>query len=309
MSVLSIDDEKLRMLVPMRAAIDAVKQALGGLERDEFELPLRTHLGGGQSIVMPLFHKPTNSSVTKVLSLDPDRNPFITGTVTWSAKGVANSVVANAVPVTTIRTGAIVGAAVDLLANDDVENLVVFGAGAQAFDQVRAVLAVRSVKNVALIDRVAKRATEAAGTLKAEFPGISFTGLDQASGVLPFADIVCCATTSTAPLFLERDLPDRVVVTAIGAYRPDMHELPQDLLGSGCPVYIDNVEACMAEAGEIVAALRSGALTAADLMPLGKAVLAPPVRTKRSIFKSVGVAVQDWAVMHVLSAGLQNRSV
>ncbi|WP_421590559.1 hypothetical protein [Shinella sp. M27] len=57
----------------------------------------------------------------------------------------------------------------------------------------------------------------------------------------------------------------------------------------------------MAEAGEIVTALRSGILKAANLIPLGKGVLAPPRRTDRSVFKSVGVAVQDWAVMKVLS--------
>ncbi len=308
MPILSIDDQTLRALVPMQAAVEAVKQALAGLERGEFELPLRSHLGGGQSIVMPLFHTPTNSSVTKVLSLDPDRNPFITGTVTWGAKGLEHSVVANAVPVTTIRTGAIVGAAVDLLADNDVANLVVFGAGAQAFDQVRAVLAVRDIRRISLVDRVEERAVAAAEALKAEFPDALIVGLDHAEDVLPTADVICCATTSTTPLFSERDLATCVVVTAIGAYRPDMHELPQDLLASGCPVYIDNVEACMAEAGEIVDALRSGALKADDLIPLGKAVLAPPRRTERSVFKSVGVAVQDWAVMQVLSDALKSET-
>lgn len=307
MPILSIDDQTLRALVPMQAAVEAVKQAFAGLERGEFELPLRSHLGGGQSIVMPLFHRPTNSSVTKVLSLDPDRNPFITGTVTWGAKGLEHSVVTNAVPVTTIRTGAIVGAAVDLLAENDVEHLVVFGAGAQAFDQVRAVLAVRDIRRVSLVDRVAAKAVAAAETLKAEFPGAHIAGLDQASDVLPTADVICCATTSTTPLFSERDIAARVVVTAIGSYRPDMHELPQDLLASGCPVFVDNIEACMTEAGEIVAALRSGTLTADDLIPLGKAVLVPPPRTDRSVFKSVGVAVQDWAVMKVLSDAVKSK--
>lgn len=306
MPILSIDDQALRTLVPMRAAVEAVKQALAGLERGEFELPLRSHLGGGQSIVMPLFHRPTNSSVTKVLFLDADRNPFITGTVTWGAKGLEHSVVTNAAPVTTIRTGAIVGAAVDLLAENEVEHLVVFGAGAQAQDQVRAVLAVRDIRKISLIDRVETRAATAAEALKAEFPNAHIVGLGHAREVLSTADVICCATTSNTPLFSERDLAARVVVTAIGSYRPDMHELPQDLLASGCPVYIDNVEACIAEAGEIVTALGSGVLRADDLISLGKAVLAPPKRTERSVFKSVGIAVQDWAVMQALSNALKS---
>lgn len=308
MSVISINDEMLRTLAPMRVVIESVKQALAGLEKDEFELPLRTRLGNGQGLLMPLFHQPTNSSVTKVLSLDADRNPFITGTVTWTAKGQSNSLVANAIPVTTIRTGAIVGVAVDLLAMDDVENLVVFGAGAQAADQVRAVLAVRAIKNVSIIDKVESRASAAAGALEGEFADIRFRGVTEPASVVGSADIICCATTSTSALFSERQLSDSVVVTAIGAYRPDMHELPQDLLASGCPIYVDNLQACIAEAGEIVEALKSGTLTADDLIPLGKALVSPQPEAKRSVFKSVGVAVQDWAVMRVVNDALKNRA-
>ena len=49
---------------------------------------------------------------------------------------------------TQLRTGAASGAATDLLARTDVENMVLFGTGGQASAQLESVLAVRNIRNV-----------------------------------------------------------------------------------------------------------------------------------------------------------------
>lgn len=306
--MIALDELAVRELAPMRSVVSAVRDALMGMERGEFEFPQRIVLGGGQALIMPLFHRPTASSVTKILSLDADRQPFITGAVTWMAKGVAEQIVADAVAATALRTGAITGVAVDLLADSRVKTLTIFGAGAQSMDQVRAVLAVRAIEEVTVASRNLSRAEGTMQKLKAEFPSVRFIATDNGCDSLRHADIVACATTTTEPLFSVADLGENAVVTAIGSFRPDMHEFPQELIATGCPVYVDGLEACMTEAGEIIEALNTGLVRPEALVPLGRALLEGVVPGRPAIFKSVGIAALDWAVMTAIRKELANRA-
>ncbi|MDQ0945887.1 hypothetical protein [Streptomyces sp. V1I1] len=43
---------------------------------------------------------------------------------------------------------------------------------------------------------------------------------------------MCCATPATSPLFPESAQPAQVHVNAIGAFRPTMRELPDELLAA-----------------------------------------------------------------------------
>ena len=62
-------------------------------------------------------------------------------------------------------------------------------------------------------------------------------------------------------------------------------------------VVVDQREAAMAEAGEVIAAVRAGSMAEGDLIELGAIVNgAVPGRTTKeqiTLFKSVGLAVQD----------------
>ena len=117
---------------------------------------------------------------------------------------------------------------------------------------------------------------------------------------LAAADVVCCATTAGEPLFTVDALPARVHVNAIGSFRPTMRELPDELLAGGL-VVIDDRAAVLEESGEILHALAAGAIAADDLVELGVALTEGVDRTPRTSFKSVGVAVQDWAVARLLA--------
>ena len=80
-----------------------------------------------------------------------------------------------------------------------------------------------------------------------------------------------------------------------------MRELPDELLGAGL-VVVDEREAVLEESGEILHALESGLVRADELVELGTALTEGVSRTPRTSFKSVGVAVQDWAVARLLAS-------
>lgn len=295
--VLSAED--VRRAVPMSAAVDAVRDAFRELAAGNFVLPPRQIFGDGAVLVMSAYHAPTRTAVVKKIGIALDQVPAIRATVIWTGDG--EQLIADGTSITTLRTGAVVGVATDLLAPADANRLTLIGSGAQAPDQVRAVLAVRPIADVAIAGRSADRATALTRELAAEFPEVRFTASTDIDASVADAHVICCATSSATPLFTADALPDTVHVNAIGAFRPTMRELPRDLFATATTVLVDQREAALEESGEIIDAVTSGTLREADLVELGPALADPPGRRGRTVFKSVGIGPQDWAIAAALS--------
>ncbi|MGP3989859.1 ornithine cyclodeaminase family protein [Streptomyces sp. 3N207] len=301
MKTITLGEREIREAVTMREAIDAVRRGFVDLARGEFEMPTRTALRDGRFLVMSAHHRSTASAMIKTLSVNFERNPAIAGTVVWSETGRLDHLVADAGAVTTLRTGAAVGVATDLLAAPEAGRLTVIGAGGQAPDQVRAVHAVRPLRRLTVVDADPRRAKALVETLEPELAGAELHTAADAESAVQEAEIVCCATNATSPLFTDSALPAQVHVNAIGAYRPTMRELPDELLANST-VVIDELDAVLKESGEIIHALETGAITENALTELGAALTATSTdHGKRTVFKTVGVAIQDWAVAHLLA--------
>ncbi|MEV4055954.1 ornithine cyclodeaminase family protein [Amycolatopsis sp. NPDC049688] len=293
-----LDADDVRRAVPMTAAVEAVREAFRELAAGRFEVPQRLSFAGSTTLVMTACHTPSSTTVVKTLNLAPGRTPMILGTLVWNT--AAGQVVADAVEVTALRTGAVSGVATDLLAPPSASRLALLGTGAQAADQVRAVAAVRPLRHVSVFGRSSVRAQGLADRLSAEFPEVTVRLARHASAAVADVDVVCCATSSDTPLFGVDDLPERVHVNAIGSYLPSMRELPPELLATAGCVVVDQVGAVLEEAGEVIHAVDAGLLDPGKLIELGTALRRPPVVGGRTVFKSVGLAVQDWAIARLL---------
>lgn len=303
-AVVVLGAAEIAAAVSMADAIAAVRHGFRELARGAFEMPQRTALLDGRFLVMSCGHPSSRSMVVKTLSVNFGRVPSITGTVVRSELDGPAALIADAHPVTTLRTGAAVGVATDLLAAPDAAALVLFGAGSQALDQVRAVHAVRALRRVTVLARDRARLASFVDAVRARFPGLDVRAGADATNALRDADIVCCATPATSPLFDAADLPARVHVNAIGSYRPTMRELSPELL-AGADVVVDDRAAVLAEAGEIIDAVGAGVLAPGALVELGT-LLTDPAPTGRppsgrTVFKSVGLAMQDWAILDLLA--------
>ncbi|MEU4967327.1 ornithine cyclodeaminase family protein [Streptomyces smyrnaeus] len=307
MKTITVGEREIRDAVTMGEAIEAVRRGFIDLVGGEFEMPTRTALRDGRFLVMSAHHRSTASAMFKTLSVNFAREPAIAGTVIWSETGRLDQLVADAGAVTALRTGAVVGVATDLLAPPEASRLTLIGAGGQAPDQVRAVHAVRPLRQLTVVDADARRARALVGTLESELPGVELRTASDAEAAVRTAEIVCCATNATSPLFPASALPAHVHVNAIGAFRPTMRELPDELLADST-VVVDELDAILAESGEIIHALEAGAVTKDALTELGTALTAtapspvsPAAHGNRTVFKSVGVAVQDWALARLLA--------
>lgn len=120
----------------------------------------------------------------------------------------------------------------------------------------------------------------------------SDAGVAQA---LKEADAVVTATPATEPLFPENALRPGTAVVLLGSSRPDMCEVPPLLLRTA-RVVVDSKEACLREAGEVIQA----GLTGDDLTELGTLLASDGGRGSEegeiTVFKSVGLGMQDLAI-------------
>lgn len=304
MEAILLGPEQIRTSVPMSSAISAVRNAFTSLAAGDFEMPTRTALRDGQFLVMSAHHRPTASAMIKTLSANfSGRAPAIIGTVVWTDLERTAQVVADAATITALRTGAASGVATDLLAEPEASTCTIIGAGGQAADQVRAVNIVRPLTELTIVDRDLDRAGALAAALSPEFGAVKVSVSTDANQAIAGRDIVCCATTSTQPLFDTASLSEHVHVNAIGAFRPTMRELPDDLLADAT-VVVDEKDAVLEESGEIIHAIETGAITTEDLVELGAALSRGVSRSGRTVFKTVGVAAQDWAIAHLLATSL-----
>jgi ornithine cyclodeaminase/alanine dehydrogenase-like protein (mu-crystallin family) len=197
---------------------------------------------------------------------------------------------------TAIRTGGASGLATELLARADGAIVGVIGAGVQACTQLEAVCCARPIRRA----RVFSRHLEAARRFAAEMGRQLVVPVElagSATAALSGSDIVCTATSSATPVFDDRDLAPGTHINAIGAYLPDMTEIPAATV-SRARVVVDHRAAALEEAGDLLRPYRDGLIAEAHFgIELGDVILGrAPGRTRPeeiTLFKSVGVAIQD----------------
>jgi ornithine cyclodeaminase len=192
--------------------------------------------------------------------------------------------------------------------------LAVFGAGAQGRTQLEAVCTVRPIERVWIYDVDTARAE----AMAAEMAGRGPIPQDVRVATSPReavseADVICTATTATQPVFADADLKPGVHINAIGAYTPDMVEVPPETVARAL-VVVDSREAALAEAGDLIQPLRAGLITPEHLAAeLGEIVLGRKTGRRSAeqitLFKSVGVAVQDAVTAQVALENAQAQGL
>ena len=303
--ILSCED--VRRALPMRQAIEAMKGAFAQLSTGQADVPLRVALNvprhHGVTLFMPAYLADDDQMAIKIVSVFDDNPaqglPLIHALVvvvdTTTGKPAA---VMDGTYLTALRTGAASGAATDLLAREETHVVAVFGAGAQGRTQLEAVCAVRPIQEVWIHDVAPERAAAYAAEMSQQL-SLPVRVAETPAEAVRQADVICTATTSTRPVFTDADVRVGTHVNAIGAYTPQMQEIPAETV-LRAKVVIDHRKASLAEAGDLLSPLRQGLMTEDHIYAeLGEiAAGLKPGRTSPeevTLFKSVGVAVQDVA--------------
>lgn len=287
----------------MPDAIAAVREAFIAVAEGRADQPQRLASRDGRALAMLTRVQPGDDTVFKVVTITPENRTLGRSSVHAVAVWVDGSsgrplALIEGSTLTALRTGAASGVATQLFAPSDARVLALIGAGGQAADQVDAVCAVREIAEIRIASRSGTTAEALAQRLAEQRPGVRVTAVATAREAVMGADVVCCATTSTTPLFAFAELAENVHVNAIGSYTASMCELEPRVLSEARIVAVDELSAALAEAGDVIQAIDAGALAVEQLRQIGELVLdrSRPDGTGVTVFKSVGIASQDWAV-------------
>lgn len=307
--MLILNAAEVRQALPMRQAIQAMKEAFAGLSEGRAVVPARARLpvsrNHGVSLLMPAFvddPDPKDQALAvKVVSLfDHNRERGLARiqavVVVLEPETGEPAALLEGATLTAIRTAAASGAATDLLARPESKTLALFGAGVQARAHAEAICAVRPIETIRVFSR-SPAGVEALIRDLADRISVEFTAVPAPCEAVRGADILCAATTSRDPVFDDADLPAGIHLNAVGSYTPRAREIPGATVARAT-VVVDSREAAWEEAGDLIQALEAGLITRDHLVAeLGELVLGRrPGRTGArdiTLFKSVGVAVQD----------------
>jgi alanine dehydrogenase len=299
--------EDVRKALPMAQAIEAIKDAFAQLSAGRADVPLRTSLDvprhDGVTLFMPAYLSDDDAMAMKIVSVftrNPSKGlPLIHAlVVVVDAETGAPEAVLDGTYLTALRTGAASGAATDALAREDARVAAVFGAGAQGRTQLEAVRAVRPIEEAWIYD-VNPEQAEAFADQMSELLALPINVAETPAQAVRRADVVCTATTSSTPVFDDAAVRPGTHINAIGAYTPQMQEIPAETI-LRAKVVIDHHEAALAEAGDLLIPMEQRHMTEEHIYAEVGEIIAG-VRVGRetaeeiTLFKSVGVAVQDVA--------------
>jgi ornithine cyclodeaminase len=295
----------VRAAIDMPAAIEAMREAFAALVEGSAHVPVRLPLETehGVTLFMPAHMHRTNSEVAgaKVVSVNPGNAGLGLPVIHAVVLGIdpvtgQTRALMDGTWLTALRTGAVGGLAADLMARPEARVVALFGAGVQARTQLEAVRCVRDVQEV----RIVSPSGASAEALAAELDGLAARRVDDPNEAIAGADIVLAATSSATPVFDGSRIEPGTHVTGVGSFTTEMREVDTALV-QRARVIVDQREAIMEEAGDIVGPIRDGDVDASVMVAeIGEVVLGRvPGRTSDeevTFFKSVGNAIQDLAV-------------
>ena|SRR3712207_7826941 len=194
-----------------------------------------------------------------------------------------------------MRTAAASAVATKALAAPGAAVLAVLGTGVQARVHVEALRLVRDFREV----RIWGRSREKAVQLAAEVGAVA---APSAEAAVRGADVVVTATSSMEPVLCGAWLAPGAHVNAVGWRGPKGRELDEAAM-RGAFVVADSREAVMREAGDV---LLSGAEVGAELGEVVAGTKPVPAGV-RTVFESVGIAVEDVAAAKLVYDRLQDQ--
>jgi ornithine cyclodeaminase/alanine dehydrogenase-like protein (mu-crystallin family) len=201
--------------------------------------------------------------------------------------------------ITSLRTASTAATAVAAAMGETPFELALIGSGEEAREGVRAVVGGARVDAVRVYsptpanrEALAREIAEDLGT-----PARPVAAVDEA---LDGAQVAYVATGSQQPFLAASQVGHLRMLAAIGATRPEHHELHGDVIATAPLTVVDCADA-LHEPGDVIDAIAAGWDPARALM-LGAYLSTPPVTIDGGpvVFKSIGSVEQDLVLAHEL---------
>jgi ornithine cyclodeaminase len=221
--------------------------------------------------------------------------------------------IVDATSITAIRTAAASGVATDALARKDVTNLAILGSGTQATTHLKAMLTVRSgIKKVRVWSRNSDHAKRFANRESGP-SGMHIEVTEQPRDAVLGSDLICTATGAKSPILKGAWLSPGAHVNAIGASVPPYRELDTEAVTMS-RFFVDSRESALNEADDFRIPRQEGAVSDSHIRGEIGEVLDGRVAGRTgpndiTIFKSLGLAIEDLAAAHFVYTQASSKNI
>ena len=315
MAISFFDAAQVEKLLDYPGCIEAVRKAMIALSSEERPQPLRQiwPVGEGAWGIMPGELQALSTFGAKLVSVfaDPER-PGCTRhqgvVVAYDGATGAVSCIADAEPVTKIRTGCATAVATDALARADAEVLSIFGTGVQAEAHLRAVPLVRRFSEILLWGRSAEKTNDLAERMSGVI-GQAITPILDRQEAAARGDVICTVTSSREPVILDEWVKPGTHINLVGSSYLGPVEVDSALVARA-RYFADYRAGVLAQAAELAVARDAGLVDDNHVAGEIGEVLAGRVpgrenESQVTIYKSLGHVAQDLAA----AAYLQDRGM
>jgi ornithine cyclodeaminase/alanine dehydrogenase-like protein (mu-crystallin family) len=320
--MLFLSERDVESLLDLDELVDAVAGAMADLSAGRASMPPRGAAAVEQRhailAAMPAFLPSSDALTTKLVSLFPENRDRPTHQALICCFDPTNGTpvaVIDGTHITATRTAAGSALATTLLARVDATDVAIVGTGVQAYAHARAIARLPQVQRIV----VAGRGPGDAEELVTRLAGIDI-GAESATSVedaVRAADIVCTTTHAAEPVIRREWLRPGTHVNSVGYNTAGIGELDVDTVRDAV-VIVESRAATLAPppsgAVELRHAIDVGAITPDHVRAEIGELVAGTVKGRATddeitLYKSVGVAVQDAAAAALVLAAARRHGV
>jgi ornithine cyclodeaminase len=303
-----LSEQDVRIVLSMDELIGAMETALVAFSASQVAQPLRTVIEVGLQKaffgVMPACIPEPASLGAKLVTVFGS-NPAVGLPTHLATIVLLDSMTGELLAVmdgryiTEARTAAVSAVSAKLLALEGAGTLAMIGSGVQARSHVDAIGRVRPLRSVRVWSPNPEHRSAFAREMQPRTQA-PITPCASARDAVDGADIVVLATSAREPVVRSEWIGAGAHICAIGACRPDQREMDSTLVARG-RLFVDSRTGALAEAGDVLLAMKDGAVTiAGELGEVASGLVAGRGSPEDvTIFKSLGMAVEDMAAAHL----------
>jgi ornithine cyclodeaminase/alanine dehydrogenase-like protein (mu-crystallin family) len=273
------------------------------LAEGQWKMPLRVTIEmpahDGVSLFMPAYSAALNAAGMKLVTVmngNPAKNlPLIHSNYLYvSAETGEVLSLMDAEFLTGLRTSVVSALVTDLLGKAEARTMAIFGTGVQAWYHVEVFTKLFSIGEVLVFGLTPELGEEFAVRIERQ---LRKPARRAVLNELKRAEIICTCTTSPTPMFELKDVAPDVHINAIGAYRPNTREISSGVMAKAV-IVVDSYESAFNEAGDIIIPLNEGVIERNSVYAsidelVSEAKPAPDVENRITVFKAVGMALED----------------
>jgi len=306
MTIAFYDAAQVEELLDYPGCIEAMRKAMIALSTGERPQPLRQIFTVGENDMfgtMPGELAALSTFGAKLVSVfgDPDRpgrSRHQGVVVAYDGATGAVSCIADAEPVTKIRTACATAVATDALARADAAILAVFGTGVQAEAHLRALPLVRPFREILIWGRSTQRTRAFAEEMSKQL-GRTITAISDGQEAAARADVICTVTSSAEPVLLSEWVRPGTHVNLVGSSYLGPVEVNSALVARARYI-ADYRPGVLAQAAELAVAREAGLIDDTHVIGEIGDVLAGRITGRENdsqvtIYKSLGHVAQDLA--------------